>query len=359
MRATLVAVLALLTFAPSAMAVDEVNTKKFRQDVTVNGIMSHERALQSIANANGGTRASGTPGLRCIGRVRLAAAQEGRLQGHRAGVHLPVLRGARRLDALAGLADPREGLRDRRRTSTRAAATSPPRCSRSTSWCRSGTRPPSTSTSGCEPADFADFTAGNVALIQRGTCDFAVKAENAEAAGASAVIIFNEGQPGRHRPARRHARRQRPRHPGARPELRRRRRARRVCARADDDRPRVRRRRINETRPTKNVIADSKTGDTGQDARRRLAPRLGARGPGHQRQRQRQRDGPRDRRGDGRGQDQAAPARAVRVLGRRGVRPAGLRALRREPHRRSQVGQLWANLNFDMLGVAELRAVRL
>jgi len=63
MRATLVAVLALLTFAPSALAVDEVNTSKFRKDVTVGGIMAHERALQSIANANGGTRASGTPGF--------------------------------------------------------------------------------------------------------------------------------------------------------------------------------------------------------------------------------------------------------------------------------------------------------
>ena len=39
--------------------------------------------------------------------------------------------------------------------------------------------------------------AGGSALLQRGTCDFVVKAENAEAAGASAVIIFNEGQPGR------------------------------------------------------------------------------------------------------------------------------------------------------------------
>jgi Zn-dependent M28 family amino/carboxypeptidase len=36
-----------------------------------------------------------------------------------------------------------------------------------------------------------------VALIQRGTCDFVVKAENAKAAGATAAIIFNEGQPGR------------------------------------------------------------------------------------------------------------------------------------------------------------------
>jgi Zn-dependent M28 family amino/carboxypeptidase len=52
-------------------------------------------------------------------------------------------------------------------------------------------------TSGCEAADFAGFPAGAIALIQRGTCTFAVKAANAAAAGAAAVIIFNEGQPGR------------------------------------------------------------------------------------------------------------------------------------------------------------------
>ena len=53
------------------------------------------------------------------------------------------------------------------------------------------------STSGCEAGDFAGFTPGNIALIQRGTCDFRVKAENAQAAGAVGVIIFNEGQAGR------------------------------------------------------------------------------------------------------------------------------------------------------------------
>lgn len=52
---------------------------------------------------------------------------------------------------------------------------------------------PGGSTSGCEAADFAGFPAGNIAIIQRGTCAFADKARNAEAAGASAVIIFNEG----------------------------------------------------------------------------------------------------------------------------------------------------------------------
>jgi hypothetical protein len=53
------------------------------------------------------------------------------------------------------------------------------------------------SASGCSPNDFNGFTAGRIALIQRGTCTFGVKVQNAEAAGASGVVIFNEGNPGR------------------------------------------------------------------------------------------------------------------------------------------------------------------
>ena len=52
---------------------------------------------------------------------------------------------------------------------------------------------PGGSTSGCETADFAGFIPGRIALIQRGTCFYQVKAANAEAAGAVGVIIFNEG----------------------------------------------------------------------------------------------------------------------------------------------------------------------
>ena len=61
----------------------------------------------------------------------------------------------------------------------------------------------STSNSGCEPGDFtpASETEDQIALIQRGTCDFFVKAQNAEAAGYDAAIIFNEGRgQGRRRP---------------------------------------------------------------------------------------------------------------------------------------------------------------
>jgi Zn-dependent M28 family amino/carboxypeptidase len=58
------------------------------------------------------------------------------------------------------------------------------------------TPPRTPSTSGCEAADFAGFPAGNIALIQRGTCPFALKAQNAVAASASAVILFNQGDTG-------------------------------------------------------------------------------------------------------------------------------------------------------------------
>ncbi len=50
---------------------------------------------------------------------------------------------------------------------------------------------PSGSILGCNPADWAGVPAGNLALVQRGTCTFAVKAQNAQAAGAAFVGIFN------------------------------------------------------------------------------------------------------------------------------------------------------------------------
>jgi Zn-dependent M28 family amino/carboxypeptidase len=53
------------------------------------------------------------------------------------------------------------------------------------------------STSGCEKSDFINFTKGAIALLQRGRCTFQQKIDNAQEAGASAIIIFNEGNPGR------------------------------------------------------------------------------------------------------------------------------------------------------------------
>jgi hypothetical protein len=49
------------------------------------------------------------------------------------------------------------------------------------------------STSGCDPSDYTGFVAGRIALVQRGTCTFDQKVQTAKDAGASGVIIFNEG----------------------------------------------------------------------------------------------------------------------------------------------------------------------
>ncbi|HET9646764.1 MAG TPA: M28 family peptidase [Microlunatus sp.] len=57
--------------------------------------------------------------------------------------------------------------------------------------------PTPSSASGCTVSDFAGFLPGNIALIQRGGCTFAQKVANAQTAGASAAVIFNEGNPGR------------------------------------------------------------------------------------------------------------------------------------------------------------------
>ena len=48
-----------------------------------------------------------------------------------------------------------------------------------------------TTTDGCSPFDNAAAVAGQIALVERGTCGFAVKARNASAAGAAAVMIYN------------------------------------------------------------------------------------------------------------------------------------------------------------------------
>ena len=42
-------------------------------------------------------------------------------------------------------------------------------------------------------SDFPAVTSGAVALIQRGTCAFTLKLQNAVEAGAVGVILFNEG----------------------------------------------------------------------------------------------------------------------------------------------------------------------
>jgi hypothetical protein len=47
-------------------------------------------------------------------------------------------------------------------------------------------------TEGCNP--LVGFTPGNIAVIERGTCEFGVKGVNAQDAGAAAVVLINDGR---------------------------------------------------------------------------------------------------------------------------------------------------------------------
>jgi len=47
--------------------------------------------------------------------------------------------------------------------------------------------------SGCNASDFNGFVAGRIALVERGGCSYYTKTHNAQLAGASGVLIFNDG----------------------------------------------------------------------------------------------------------------------------------------------------------------------
>jgi Zn-dependent M28 family amino/carboxypeptidase len=189
------ALVALLCLPSSALALDEVNSKKLRDAVTVNGILQHERALQSVANANGGTRASGTPGYEASLQYVKSRLQKAGYRVKEQQFTFPFFRelAPAVLQQTAPTAkDYETHTFDYSGSGDLTAALQEVRDNQFPPGAE-----PSSSNAGCEAADFQGFTAGNVALIQRGTCDFGVKAANADAAGASAVIIFNEGQEGR------------------------------------------------------------------------------------------------------------------------------------------------------------------
>ena len=140
------------------------------------------------------------------------------------------------------------------------------------------------------------------------------------AAGYDAVVIFNEGQPGRQELLDRHTRRDL-RGPRRRALVRGRRGARRGRLRG---RRRHARRHLDGERAGSDHLEPDRRDQEGREGpagRRRRAPRLRLGGAGHQRQRLRHRDDPRGRRGDGRGQDRSRGARCSSPSGAR-RRPA-------------------------------------
>jgi Zn-dependent M28 family amino/carboxypeptidase len=186
---------AALASPGTATAVDEVNTKRLRDAVTVNGILQHERAFQRIANSNGGTRASGTAGYDASADYVVNRLERAGYSVRRQTFTFPFFRelapGSLTRVAPAPEAEfetstlEYSGDGDVTGTLTSAKDNQVPPTGPS----------PGGSTAGCEAGDFTAAPPAQpaVALVQRGTCDFIVKVRNAVAAGYDAVIIFNEG----------------------------------------------------------------------------------------------------------------------------------------------------------------------
>ncbi len=117
------ALAAVLVSPGTATAVDEINTKKLRDAVTVNGILQHERAFQRIANNNGGTRASGTPGYDASAELRVPSSCAP--PATRCGCRSSPSRSSAIWPAatVEQVSPDPDGLRDRERSSTPAAVT--------------------------------------------------------------------------------------------------------------------------------------------------------------------------------------------------------------------------------------------
>ena len=164
---------------------------KLLECVTLAGVREHQAALQEIADDNGGNRFAGLPGHDAsveyvVDRLE-AAGYDPMVQPFDYLAFTPL--GPSELEQTApnqitytegvdfGLIDQSDP------GDVTAAVTSVD--------LQLGLG--NTSTSGCEAADFAGFPAGNIALLQRGSCTFELKAENAAAAGAVGIVIFNQG----------------------------------------------------------------------------------------------------------------------------------------------------------------------
>ncbi len=267
------------TAAPAAKCDNRNNNtiSKLLECVDADGAMEHLEAFQEIADENGGNRAAGTSGYEASVDYVVDTLEA-------AGWNVSIdefdftFVGASTLQQITPVnASYPTGPFTGSGPGDVTAAVTPVDVQLTT---------PNTNTSGCEAADFAGFPAGNIALIQRGSCNFSVKALNADAAGASAVILFNAGDnaadPSRFNlivgtlggpdvvdiPV-----------VGASFEQ-----GVALAQAGSTARVTV---PLPELRPQKNVIAELPRHERRQRRDGRCAPRFGSGGPGHQRQRQR------------------------------------------------------------------------
>ena len=152
--------------------------KKLLTCVTLDGVRTHQAKLRDIALANNGTRVSGTKGF---DDSAVYAEKVFKDAGYNVTKQDFVFQSFIEL--------PGTSLTQVSPTPTATIGTNI--LSYSGSGSVTATVSVLPTVTGCNTADFAGFTAGNIALISRGACSFAIKATNAQTAGASAVVIYN------------------------------------------------------------------------------------------------------------------------------------------------------------------------
>ena len=182
------AAVALVPASPASAAnTPSGQAAKLRKAVTVAGMMQHEQALQDIASANGDTRASGTPGYDASVDYVVSQLEDAGYDPVVQPFDFAFFRELATPEFNRVSPTPRTyvfGTEFSAMTySGTGDVTAPAQHVGDAGGAIVG--------NGCETPDFAGFTAGNIAVIQRGGCTFKIKATNAIAAGASAVVIYN------------------------------------------------------------------------------------------------------------------------------------------------------------------------
>lgn len=173
-----------------ALAAPLADTADLTESITATGLQTHLDALQAIATANGGNRAAGTPGyLASLEYVEQTLGAAGYLTQRQPFSYELIDYVGSTLEQTAP-GDESYAFEDDFYPMEYTGSGTVEAAVRAVDVNLTGDR---ASTSGCESADFAGFPAGSIALLQRGSCDFSVKAVNAVAAGAIGVVIFNQG----------------------------------------------------------------------------------------------------------------------------------------------------------------------
>jgi Zn-dependent M28 family amino/carboxypeptidase len=175
-------------------AAGPVTSENLRAAIGSEGIHRHLEELARIAGANGGNRAAGSPGDRASAEYVMAQLRAAGYEPRTEELRVPryVVRRPPVLTPIGAATLTPD--RDLTLLQLSASGSGQGRVAPVDVTIPPGGQP---STSGCEAADFAGFRRGDVALLQRGTCPFRVKVERAQAAGAVAAVVLNDGGPGR------------------------------------------------------------------------------------------------------------------------------------------------------------------